>query len=321
MLVGIAISRKSVMSLQFNKKVIILRSGSIFIPFILVFVVLFLLFFPLRHQKSFAVASSLPDYETRRSQLLDDAAQLFADDPLRDYESELDAYPFTQINELECPKPIDNPNGWSVVMRTGGRPFLDFNTIEINSVSWPLERCTPGTSGIPQDTITQHYEDGKAVNRMWFTHAVSGTHPTVLVMTPDGFFNAAGAKPPELLGAATRVGFIGEPFGDADFMQHVDEVSISVVDDDTLAYSESAAHKTLRNLEQNPHISVLVFDIERREGYQFKGTTSLVKEGSLFDTISERQTKRNSPVPKVVVKINIAEIYQFKTGVPSSRVA
>ena len=97
--------------------------------------------------------------------------------------------------------------------------------------------------------------------------------------------------------------------------------STIVVDDDTLAYSESAAHKTLRNLEQNPHISVSVFDIERREGYQFKGTTSLVKEGSLFDTISERQTKRNRPVPKVVVKINIAEIYQFKTGVPSSRVA
>jgi len=97
--------------------------------------------------------------------------------------------------------------------------------------------------------------------------------------------------------------------------------STIVVDDDTLAYSESAANKTLRNLEQNPHISVLVFDIERREGYQFKGTTSLVKEGSLFDDISERQTKRNRPLPKVVVKINIAEIYQFKTGVPSSRVA
>jgi len=97
--------------------------------------------------------------------------------------------------------------------------------------------------------------------------------------------------------------------------------STIVVDDDTLAYAESAANKTLRNLEQNPNISVLVFDLEKREGYQFKGTTELIKEGPLFDTISERQSKRSRPLPKAVAKISITEIYQFKTGVPSTRVA
>jgi predicted pyridoxine 5'-phosphate oxidase superfamily flavin-nucleotide-binding protein len=97
--------------------------------------------------------------------------------------------------------------------------------------------------------------------------------------------------------------------------------STIVVDDDTLAYSEAAANKTLGNLEENPHVSVLVFDGEKKEGYQFKGTTQLVKEGPLFDAISERQARRKRSLPQLVVKIDITEIYQFKTGVPSARVA
>ena len=97
--------------------------------------------------------------------------------------------------------------------------------------------------------------------------------------------------------------------------------STIIVDDDTLAYAESAGDKTLRNLQENPHISVLVFDLEKRAGYQFKGNTELIGEGSLFDQISERQRKRNRPAPKRVVKIHITEVYQFATGIPSSRVA
>lgn len=97
--------------------------------------------------------------------------------------------------------------------------------------------------------------------------------------------------------------------------------STIIVDDDTLAYSEAAANKTMKNLEQNPNISVLIFDLEKREGYQFKGTTEFVKEGPVFDEIYKRQVERKRPVPKVVVKITITEIYQFKTGTPSTRIA
>ena len=54
-------------------------------------------------------------------------------------------------------------------------------------------------------------------------------------MTPDGFFNVAGAQSPELQGAATRIGFVvGEPFGSNDYLQHVDEVNITVINDHTL---------------------------------------------------------------------------------------
>jgi predicted pyridoxine 5'-phosphate oxidase superfamily flavin-nucleotide-binding protein len=97
--------------------------------------------------------------------------------------------------------------------------------------------------------------------------------------------------------------------------------STIIVDDDTLAYAESAGDKTLRNLQQNPRISVLIFDLEKRVGYQFKGNTELIQDGPLFDNVSKRQLKRNRPLPKKVVKIHITEIYQFKTGSPSTRIA
>ena len=97
--------------------------------------------------------------------------------------------------------------------------------------------------------------------------------------------------------------------------------STIVIDDDTLAYAEWAGEKTLLNLQQNPHVAVLIFDLEKKEGYQFKGGAEFVQEGSLFDGISESQEERKRPLPKTVVKIYIGEIYTFKTGVPSARVA
>ena len=179
-------------------------------------------------------AASLDDYESRKERLKEEANQPFVDDPMRNVETALDKESFEDINELDCPKPIDNSDGWSVIMRTGGRPFMNFDSIEINGSEWTLERCVKGGSDIPQHIIDEHYDAGKGVNRMWFIHPSQNGYPIVLVMTPDGFFNVGGSSSPKLQGAAARIGFIGEPFGDNDFQQHVDEVNISVVDDDTL---------------------------------------------------------------------------------------
>ncbi len=215
----------------------------IYLGFITALVILTLAIFLLSQQTPPASASHLSDYETRKAQLLTLAGQPFVDDPMGNVETDLDGYNFTAINALDCPTSIDNSNGWSIEMRTGGRPFMNFDDIEINGTSWMLDHCTPGSSGISQTVINNHYNAGKTVNRMWFTHVfteqvgntLTTTYPTVLVMTPDGFFNVAGAQAPKRLGAATRIGFIGEPFDDlSDYIQHIDEVSIFVIDNDTL---------------------------------------------------------------------------------------
>ncbi len=204
------------------------------IIWILLLPLLFVLFTIAGSSIAQALRPTQDDYDTRKSHLLTLAEESFVDDPFRDVVTGLDQYSFDQINQLSCPKPVDNPNGWSIEMRTGGRPFLEFDNNVLNDTPWTPVHCTPGASGIPQTVLDSHYATGKTVNRLWFIHKASNGYPIVLVLTPDGFFNPAGANPPKLQGAAVRVGFFGEPFSVNDYLQHVDEVSITVVGNNSL---------------------------------------------------------------------------------------
>ncbi len=120
--------------------------------------------------------------------------------------------------------------------RTGGRPFLCLEEISVEGEALSIgpEDFQAGTSGIPPREILAHFAAGRGVNRLWLTHAASNGFPVVVLLTPDGFLNVGGAQPPRQLGAASRFGFIGEPFGEEDFRQHLDRLSIEEVDDDTL---------------------------------------------------------------------------------------
>jgi hypothetical protein len=192
------------------------------------------------HHRSLEVNASQPnldEYETRKAQLPARAAQPFVDDPMRDVETDLDRRPFQQINALIGPKLIDNPEGWSVEARAGGRPFMNFDDIRLNGAPWEFDPdlFAPGGSGIPQSELDSHFAAGKTVNRLWFIHKASNGWPIVVVMTSDGFLNAGGALSPTLQGAAVRLGFVGEPFSeDDDYLQHVDAVNIVEIDADTL---------------------------------------------------------------------------------------
>ncbi len=174
-------------------------------------------------------------YEARKANLLSLAMQSYLDDPLYNVETELDMQPFNEINNLGCPKILNNEDGWSIEARSGGRPFMNFDTAYINNVLWEFEPCNVGSSQISQQLLDDHYKSGKRINRLWFTHQASTGYPVVVVLTSDGFINISGADEPLYMGAATRFGFIGEPFSsNEDFRQHIDEVDISVQDNDTL---------------------------------------------------------------------------------------
>lgn len=177
------------------------------------------------------------DFATRRDNLSGTVSLPFNGKVIT--ETELDQQSFEEINKLSGPKLITNAEGWEVIARTGGRPFLNFDDIRINCDSWAFNPTlfTTGTSTvITPITLTNHFNAGKKVNRLWFTHKAGPSHyPIVVVMTPDGFLNVAGAFSPTLQGAATRIGFIGEPFDEnADYPQYIDEVNLVKVDNDNL---------------------------------------------------------------------------------------
>ncbi len=211
---------------------LIYRGTYLFVVCLFAIAGLQLLFASLAGAEQRVFAAPLPvtggEYEIRKSQLVTSANQPFIDDSFRYTETVLDTYSYDQLIQMVCPKPIDNDDGWSVIFRTGGRPFLNFDVIRINGITWTVTQCTPGDSGITPEVITDHYATGKTVNRLWVTHRVTSTnnHPIVLAFTPDGFFNPSGAFSYTLQGAVVRAGFIGEPFGALDYLQHVDELDI-----------------------------------------------------------------------------------------------
>ncbi len=68
--------------------------------------------------------------------------------------------------------------------------------------------------------------------------------------------------------------------------------SMHVVDDETLAYSEGTAEKTLRNLKENTKVAVMLVDRPKAEGYQVKGTAELLTSGDFFERVARRQEER-----------------------------
>ena len=97
--------------------------------------------------------------------------------------------------------------------------------------------------------------------------------------------------------------------------------SMYAFDDETLAYSEGTGEKTLKNLQQNPKVAVMVVDREKTNGYQVKGTAELLSSGNFFEQVAKRQEERQRPRPKSVVKIRIEEIYSVKPGITAKRIA
>jgi predicted pyridoxine 5'-phosphate oxidase superfamily flavin-nucleotide-binding protein len=88
---------------------------------------------------------------------------------------------------------------------------------------------------------------------------------------------------------------------------------LRVVDDKTLAFADLFSKKTRDNLKDNPWIAVSVVDVERKEGFQFRGKAEILTHGPLFvqitGDISKPYTKR--PVVQSVVKIRVKEIYDL----------
>ncbi len=96
--------------------------------------------------------------------------------------------------------------------------------------------------------------------------------------------------------------------------------SMFVVDNETLAYSEGTSEKTLRNIQENPKVAIMVVDREKADGYQIKGTVELLTGGDFFEQMARRQEERKRPRPKNVVKIKVEEIYSVKPGMTAQRI-
>ncbi len=86
--------------------------------------------------------------------------------------------------------------------------------------------------------------------------------------------------------------------------------SITVLDDDHLAFADIMSPGTRKNLMENPRIAVFVCKPDKHQGFQFKGTAELSQDGELYDMLARRIKERKLPVPPPVnaVRIKVEQV-------------
>jgi len=92
--------------------------------------------------------------------------------------------------------------------------------------------------------------------------------------------------------------------------------SLRVLDAEHLVFADLFSLKTRKNLEENPQVAVMVFDLETRTGYIFKGRAEMIAQGPVYDQMAEaiRQNPAHLPPPKYAVRIAVEAIYNQSLG-------
>jgi uncharacterized protein len=83
--------------------------------------------------------------------------------------------------------------------------------------------------------------------------------------------------------------------------------SLTVWDDDHLAFADIASPQTMRNLRENPKLEINTVDQIARRGFRFKGIGEILKGGPIFDHVAnDVWTREGSDVPiSSVVKVKV----------------
>ncbi len=92
--------------------------------------------------------------------------------------------------------------------------------------------------------------------------------------------------------------------------------TVQVLDDEHIIFADLFSLKTRDNLQKNPKIAVTVIDMEKKKGYQFKGSAQLVDSGPVFDQVVEKLKKApmQLPNPKYVVVMTVDSIFDQSVG-------
>ncbi len=86
--------------------------------------------------------------------------------------------------------------------------------------------------------------------------------------------------------------------------------SILVLDDDHLAFADIMSPGSRANLESNDQVAIYVCRPEKFQGFQFKGTAELSKEGPVYDRLAAAIDEKGLELPPIqnAVKIKVEEI-------------
>ncbi len=92
-----------------------------------------------------------------------------------------------------------------------------------------------------------------------------------------------------------------------------------IINNETILISDQYFGKTLKNINENPHVAVTFWDQETFEGYQFKGTVTIETSGKRFEETTRWIEKLAKAVKKPLkskgaVIMKMTDIYCVTSG-------
>lgn len=83
--------------------------------------------------------------------------------------------------------------------------------------------------------------------------------------------------------------------------------SLTVWDDDHLAFADIASPQTMKNLRENPKLEINTVDQVSRRGFRFKGIGEILENGPIFDFVAnDIWTREGKDVPiHSIVKVRV----------------
>ena len=87
----------------------------------------------------------------------------------------------------------------------------------------------------------------------------------------------------------------------------------TVIDEEHIAFAESAGKRTYDNIKQNPKAAVIVCEAATLKCLRFSGTAEVVTSGPLFERFQETMKKLGASALQAVVNVRVEEIYDCGT--------
>jgi predicted pyridoxine 5'-phosphate oxidase superfamily flavin-nucleotide-binding protein len=90
---------------------------------------------------------------------------------------------------------------------------------------------------------------------------------------------------------------------------------VKALGDAAVLIADNYMDKGARNLGENPHVSVCVWDLESKRAYQIKGDAEIHRSGPVYDDMVAwvKETKPDAPA-KAAVVLNVASVFVCHAG-------
>ncbi len=90
---------------------------------------------------------------------------------------------------------------------------------------------------------------------------------------------------------------------------------VKALDDATVLIADNYMDKGARNLEENPHVSICVWNLETKQAYQIRGAVEIHRSGSVYDEMVAwvKESKPDAPA-KAAVVMTVTNVFVCHSG-------